>query len=247
MSDIKIEVCLESVEDAVAAEQGGADRVELCASLVEGGTTPSVGTVSMARESIQIGLQVMIRPRGGDFLYSSSEFEVMRRDVRMARDLRADGVVLGVLLGGGQIDTKRTGELVKLAHPMSVTFHRAFDRCRDPFEALEQLAAMGVDRILTSGQESTVLEGIELITRLHERAGDRIIILPGCGITVENIRQILRRCGASEVHIAANQSVSSRMSYRNDRCSMGSQTRSPEYERIATSVREVCRFRQRLP
>src|SRR5512142_2116911 len=149
------EVCIDSVEGAIAAQQGGAQRVELCDNLVEGGTTPSLGTIRLARQRVSIGVNVIIRPRGGDFYYSSLEFEVMRQAILAAKEAGADGVVIGLLLPDGRVDADRTRALVELARPLSVTFHRAIDLCRDSAEALEDLAGIGVDRILTSGRQAT--------------------------------------------------------------------------------------------
>ncbi|MCC7306747.1 MAG: copper homeostasis protein CutC, partial [Acidobacteria bacterium] len=163
-----LEVCVDSVESAFAAEKGGADRVELCDNLVEGGTTPSAGSIEAARERLSIKLHVIVRPRGGDFLYSDIELDVMKRDILTAKDLGADGVVIGVLNADGTIDREHTRELVEIARPMSVTFHRAFDMTREPFEAMETLIDLGIDRILTSGQEPGAEKGVELIRELVE-------------------------------------------------------------------------------
>ena len=159
---IKTEICINSPESAVAAQQGGADRVELCANLLEGGTTPSLGAVKLARERIEIGLHVIIRPRGGDFLFNEFEVETMKEDIVAIKACGADGVVIGSLLPDGTIDRPQIETLIKLARPMSVTFHRAFDMCQDPAKSLEELIDMGVDRVLTSGQEESVIEGIQL-------------------------------------------------------------------------------------
>src|SRR5689334_18602967 len=198
---MKIEICVDSVEGAIAAERGGADRVELCDNLLEGGTTPSSGAIKLARRKIRIGLQVIIRPRGGDFLYSDLEIEVMAEDVQLAKTLGADGVVIGCLTATGDIDKARTRHLIELARPLNVTFHRAFDMCRDPRQALEDLIELGVDRVLTSGQESSVLEGLDLICQLHQQAKDRIIIMPGGGLTAQNIARIVQASGVTEVHL----------------------------------------------
>jgi len=237
-----LEVCVESVEGAVAAQQGGADRVELCANLMEGGTTPSAGSMQEARRNLSIALQVMIRPRGGDFCYSAIEFEIMKRDIETARSAGADGVVIGILREDGSIDDIRTRALTDLARPMSVTFHRAFDMSRDPFEAMETLIKLGIDRILTSGQESRVLEGLELISRLVRAAGDRIIIMPGGGITERNFSRIVSQSGAHELHVAALESVEGRMKYRNPRCFMGGELRPPEFSILATDPVRVRTF-----
>lgn len=235
----KIEICIDSAAGALAAERGGADRVELCDNLLEGGTTPSAGCIKVARRGLKIGLQVIIRPRGGDFLYDSPELEVMREDIRMAKDLGADGVVVGCLTAAGDIDKQCTAELVGLARPMNVTFHRAFDMCRDPRQGLEDLIGLGIDRVLTSGQEASCLEGLELIAELQQQAAGRIIILPGGGLTVRNIRKIVQATGVTEVHLSARGSVESRMSYRNPRVFMGGALRPPEFGWKATDERVV--------
>jgi copper homeostasis protein len=241
-----LEICVESVEGAIAAQQGGADRVELCANLLEGGTTPSAGSMQLARHSLTIGLQVMIRPRGGDFCYSSTEFEIMKLDIDTARKAGADGVVLGILCPDGSVDEPRTRELAALARPMNVTFHRAFDMTRDPWEALETLIALGIDRILTSGQESSVLEGLELISNLVRAAGDRIIVMPGGGIHERNFSRIARECGARELHAAALAEAEGPMAFRNHRCFMGGELRPPEFNRITTDPVRVRAFVQSL-
>jgi len=210
-----LEVCVESVDGALAAQGGGADRVELCANLLEGGTTPSAGAIRHARQALHIGLHVMIRPRGGDFLYMETEFEVMKLDIENAKKAGANGVVIGMLRADGSVDEVRTRSLIELARPMSVTFHRAFDMARDPYEAMETLIMLGIDRILTSGQEISALEGLELISDLVRKAGDRIVIMPGGGITERNIRRIAERSCAAELHVAALASSEGSMRYRN--------------------------------
>ena len=195
MSDLILEVCVDSVESAVAAERGGADRVELCDNLLEGGTTPSGGAVETARALLGLKVHVMIRPRGGDFCYSPIEFDVMRRDVELAKRLGADGVVIGLLTEDATVDLERTRTLVELARPMSVTFHRAFDMARDPYQALEDLVSLGVDRVLTSGQEASVVEGLDLLAELVRRAGDRIVVMPGGGLAERNVAKVKKRYG----------------------------------------------------
>ncbi|MDH4070925.1 MAG: copper homeostasis protein CutC [Ignavibacteria bacterium] len=238
---IKLEVCVDSVESALAAARGGADRVELCENLLEGGTTPSAGMIREARRRLRIGLHVMIRPRGGDFCYSATEFEVMKQDVRQARSLGADGVVFGILRTDGTVDVRRTRVLMKLAGGMSVTFHRAFDMTSDPLSALRSLMRLGVQRVLTSGQRPTARQGIELIRSLHELAGDRIIVMPGGGVE-RHLRMILRT-GVLEVHLAAAKRVRSRMRYRNRTVHMGNHEGSDEYAATTTDavlVRRLC-------
>jgi copper homeostasis protein len=235
-----LEVCVDSVGAAVAAQEGGGDRVELCANLMEGGTTPSAGTIQHARRSVRIGLQVMIRPRGGDFCYSATDFEVMKLDVETAKRSGADGVVFGILMADGRVDGERTEELIRLARPLSVTFHRAFDMSRDPLESLETLIRLGVDRILTSGQEATALEGLYLIADLVKAAGDRIVIMPGGGITEANFARIVGGSGAREIHVAALSVLDGPMKFRNTRCFMGGVLRPPEFS-ISVTDPEVVR------
>lgn len=226
-----VEICVDSVESALAAQRGGADRVELCDNLIEGGTTPSAGAITVARNILAIKLHVIIRPRGGDFLYTDVEFETMKIDIEHAKRLGADGVVIGILNPSGGVDARRTSDLIALARPMSVTFHRAFDVCRDPFAALETLNGLGVDRILTSGQEASAVEGADLIAELVRRAGDGVTIM-GCGnLTERNISRFVKQTGVREVHFTAFGSEPSGMQYRNDRVFMGGSLRPPEYAR----------------
>jgi copper homeostasis protein len=237
---MQFEICIESAEGALAAQEGGAQRVELCADLMEGGLTPSLGTIQLAREiAPHIGINVIIRPRGGDFLYSEVEYRIMAHDIEAAKQAGANGVVIGLLRSDGTIDLERTRRLVELARPMSVTFHRAFDMCRDPFEALEQLVGLGVNRILTSGQKPTVPEGLELIARLVKKADKRIIIMPGGGIDESNLRQVVTQSGAPEFHFVASELQLSPMLFRNPDCFMGDGTMDAEYQINVTTARQV--------
>jgi copper homeostasis protein len=236
---IIFEACVDSVESAVAAQEGGADRVELCADLLEGGCTPSAGTVRLTRERVSIGMHVIIRPRGGDFCYSEAEFQAMGFDVDYARETGAEGVVIGILREDGAVDTARTGELVRRARPMAVTFHRAFDMARDPREALEALVSLGIERVLTSGQEASAFEGADLIAELVTRAAGRIIVMPGGGITVRNAARIVARTGAREVHAASFTRVDGPMRYRNPRCFMGGELRPPEFGLSVTEAEHI--------
>jgi copper homeostasis protein len=237
---IIFEACVDSVASAVAAQEGGADRVELCADLLEGGCTPSAGTVKLARKRLTIGIHVIIRPRGGDFCYSESELETMGMDIDHARQTGTEGVVIGILREDGTVDAERTGNLVLRARPMAVTFHRAFDMTRDPFEALETLITLGVERVLTSGQEATAFEGADLIAELVARAAGRIIVMPGGGITERNAARIVARTGVREVHAAVFSAMDGPMVYRNQRCFMGGELRPPEF---GLSVTEPGRVR----
>ncbi len=198
-----LEICLDSVASCIAAERGGARRVELCADLAVGGTTPSAGMIAVARNSVRIGIHVMIRPRGGDFCYSDAEFEVMKKDVVLAKELGADGVVFGILTRNGLVEEHRTRELVALARPMEVTFHRAIDATADPLRSLESLIGAGVDRILTSGRAPSALEGIDGIRQLVQQGAGRIAIMAGVGINVGNAREIRDRTGVRDIHVGS--------------------------------------------
>lgn len=237
-----LEVCLESVADVIAAEQGGADRAELCAGLVAGGLTPSAATIRLAKDKARIPIMVMIRPRAGDFLYDDLEFEVMLRDVEVAKQHGADGVVFGVLTADGAIDRERTARLVDAARPIGVTFHRAFDMTRDPRRALEDLIGLGVDRVLTSGQEPSVPAGLELLAELVAQAGERIVVMPGAGIDAANIAQVAARTRARELHFTAFAHGSSRMRFRNERPFMGAGPAPGEFDLQWTDAREVRRY-----
>jgi copper homeostasis protein len=231
------------VESAIAAQEGGADRVELCDNLLEGGTTPSAGAIEVARHRLSIRLHVIIRPRGGDFCYSDVEFDVMKRDVAAAKLLAADGVVIGILTPEGDVDRGRTRELIDLARPLSVSFHRAFDMARDPFRSLDDLIAMGVDRVLTSGQEASVIEGLDLIAALVRHAAGRIIVMPGGG-TERNLSKVLAAAAVSEVHVTGFSTVESPMVYRNRRVFMGGELRPPEYSRLVTDSGQIRQLRE---
>jgi copper homeostasis protein len=229
--NFSLEICVDNVESAIEAQNAGADRIELCSSLPEGGTTPGYGTISSARNNLTIGLHVIIRPRGGDFLYSYLNYDIMRRDIESCGEYGADGVVLGILLPDGTIDIDRTAKLIELARPMSVTFHRAYDMCKDPFKGLEDVIATGADRLLTSGQKNRVEEGVGLINQLIRQADKRIIIMPGSGINLSNITQIAVRTGAKEFHLTGRKVIDSEMVYRKENISMGGTSGIPEFSR----------------
>jgi copper homeostasis protein len=197
---ITVEVCADSIAGAAAAEGAGAHRLELCANLLEGGTTPGADAIELARERMRIPIRVMIRPRPGGFTCSAAELEVMARDIEAAKRLGAAGVVVGALTEDGAVDTAAMRRLIERARPLAVTFHRAFDEARDPLDALERIIDLGADRLLTSGQERSAEDGIPLIRRLVERAGGRIVILPGSGVTAANAARIVRETGAREIH-----------------------------------------------
>ena len=233
------EICVDSIEGVAAAKAAGAHRVELCADLLEGGITPSRGMIRRARTIEGIRLHVIIRPRGGDFLFDDDEFAVMEADIDAAKAEGADGVVIGLLKADATIDVPRTRHLIERARPMAITFHRAFDMTADPFGALETLIQLGVDRILTSGQEETVLEGLPLLAELIRRAGDRIIIMPGGGITARNVERIVAGMQPKEMHFAALEPTMSGMRNRREHVFMGGVLRPPEYDRLATSAATI--------
>jgi copper homeostasis protein len=195
-----IEIATSDFLTTKSAVEGGADRVELCANLAEGGTTPSYAHIKKCKEAFDIPLFPIIRPRGGDFLYNKDEFDIMRNDIKLCKELGCEGIVIGLLNMDGTIDITRTSALIDLAYPLEVTFHRAFDRCKDPFAAVEELIEIGCQRILTSGQKPTVSEGIELIADLNKKANGRIIIMPGSGVRKENIKMLAERTGCIEFH-----------------------------------------------
>ncbi|SFB86105.1 copper homeostasis protein [Parapedobacter composti] len=211
----RLEICANSVASALAAQEGGADRVEFCQNLEAGGTTPSPGQIRLARTLLDIGMHVLIRPRAGDFLYSDLEFREMKDDILFCKEMDCDGVVVGLLQPDGSVDQERTSELVDLAWPMHVTFHRAFDVCRDPFEALEAITASGCRRLLTSGMKNTALDGAPLISKLREQVGEKIEIMPGAGINETNITQIALMTGAKSFHASAKVPLASAMVYAN--------------------------------
>ncbi len=236
-----LEVCAGSVASVQAARDGGASRVELCAALEVGGVTPSIGLVREARKVEGIGLHVLIRPRGGDFLYDEYEVACMVQDIVAVRACGVDGVVIGALTADGDVDVDTCSRLISAAGEMNVTFHRAFDMCRNPMKALEDIIALGCNRILTSGQAATAQEGVELLTQLVEVANGRLIIMPGCGVNADNAAHILDVTGAEEIHASARKSVESGMRYRQGGVNMGAAD-SDEYGRRETSLEEVRRI-----
>ena len=211
-----LEVIGFNFESCVAAQAAGAHRIELCDNPGDGGTTPSYGFIKAAREILSIELYPIVRPRGGDFLYSAAEFEIMKTDVQLCKELGCDGVVIGMLQADGSVDKQRCKQLVDIAYPLGVTFHRAFDRVSDPFKALEDIIETGCERILTSGQKPTAGEGAEMIKALIEQADDRIIIMPGSGVRSGNIVDIATQTGATEFHTSARIFTESKMKFINE-------------------------------
>ncbi|MCC9137867.1 copper homeostasis protein CutC [Pontibacter silvestris] len=238
------EICVDSVYSAAVAESAGAQRVELCSSLAEGGVTPSAGLIEITRKNISIGLHVLIRPRRGDFLYSDLEFEIMKKDIELAKRMGADGVVIGILKADGNIDVGRTRELIEVSHPLSVTFHRAFDLTPDPFKSLEDLLALKVDRLLTSGQEETALQGAALIKELVKKSANQLIVMPGGGINENNISKIVAITGVKEFHASARKKVSSSMGYCRNYPAMSSMQQLSEYENLVADVNKIRAIRE---
>ncbi len=237
-----LEVCAGSLASALAAQKGGAYRVELCDNLWEGGTTPGMGTIELARLRLSIKLHVIIRPRGGDFLYSDLEYGIIKRDVERCREVPVDGVVIGFLRADGRVDVERTREIVELARPMSVTFHRAFDMSGDPFEALEDLVSAGVDRILTSGQKNQAPEGAALIAELVRASEGRVIIMPGAGLNEDNIAGFAEKVKATEYHATLRRPVESGMRFRRKDVFMGGLPQIPEFSILECDPERVARM-----
>ena len=240
MTNYKFEICANSVASCIEAQKGGAYRVELCAGIPEGGTTPSYGEIALARELLEIKLNVIIRPRGGDFLYSNLEHRIMLKDIEIARKMGVDGIVIGCLTSNGDIDMVRNKELINSAKDMGVTFHRAFDMCRDPYESLEKIIELGCERILTSGQQAKAENGVALLKELVDLANDRIIIMPGSGVNANNIANIAKATGAKEFHFSAREPIKSKMTYRNPNLKMGgTSVVINEFEEMITSSKKV--------
>jgi copper homeostasis protein len=210
-----IEIVVYNIDSALRAQEGGADRVELCENPGEGGTTPSYGTIESVRQNLSIDVFVMIRPRGGDFHYSNYEFHAMKRDISQCQKLSVDGFVFGILNADGTIDKKRCKELIDKSRPLKVTCHRAFDMARDPFEALEDCIEVGFDRILTSGGQTQAIKGVDLIAELKKKANGRIAIMPGSGVNENTVEEIVKKTGATEIHFSAIGSRESGMQFRN--------------------------------
>jgi copper homeostasis protein len=211
----RLEICAFNLPSALIAQQAGADRIEFCAGPEEGGTTPSAGAIRTAREQVSIPLYPIVRPRGGDFLFSDEEFRVMIRDIEHCKQVGCNGVVVGILLADGSVDKARCARLVEAAYPLGVTFHRAFDWAANPFEALEAVIQIGCERILTSGQRPTAAEGSALIDQLVREADDRIVIMPGAGVRSATIVSLAEATGASEFHSSARVLQASAMEYVN--------------------------------
>jgi len=236
-----LEICIDSVESATASERGGADRVELCAGLPEGGTTPSAGMIAAVRKKIGIGLQVMIRPRGGDFCYSADEFGIMQRDILIAKQLGATGVVFGILNTDGTLDNERMRQLIDIARPLKVTCHRAFDMARDLEQSLEDLVEVGADRVLTSGGKKSAVDAMPTLKNLVQHSHGRISVM-ACGeLSIANVKAVIAYSNVTEVHAGLGTAVTSAMKFRNQKIEMGTLANSEYQHMVVTesSVREL--------
>ncbi len=242
---VRIEVCVDSVASALAAERGGAQRIELCSDLLEGGVTPSLGLMQAVRSRISIGLHPIIRPCAGDFCYTDEEYDVMCRDVEIAKASGADGVVFGILDPAGNVDVRRTGRLIELARPLPVTFHRAFDMSADLFQSLEDVCVAGAQRLLTSGGKQTCSQGVETIAQLVKLARNRITIMAGGGVGLDNAADIIERTAVKEIHVGLSSPVTSPMLYRNPRVSMG-KVQGREYDRTQVLEENVRKLRHAI-
>lgn len=238
MNKILSEICVESLDGALAAQNAGAHRIELCSSLSEGGLTPSAGLIQHVCKNIQRPIHVIIRPRRGDFCYSHLEINTMIADIAYAKEQNVNGIVFGVLNTNGTIDIQHTKRLLEAARPLPITFHRAFDLTRDPFQALETLIILGIDRILTSGGAPSAEQGIETLQKLIAQAQNRITIMPGGGITEQNIKNIIQKTNAKEIHFSGRKQIESPMQYRNEKLAFASAPQS-EYTHHITNADRI--------
>jgi copper homeostasis protein len=241
---MKIEIVVYNIDSALRAQQGGADRIELCDNPGEGGTTPSYGTIELVRQNVSLDVFVMIRPRGGDFHYSSYEFHCMKRDIWQCQKSSVDGIVFGILNADGTIDKKRCKELIDKARPLKITCHRAFDMTRDPFQALEDCIEVGFDRILTSGQQLQAVQGADLIGELIKQANGRIAIMPGSGVNENTVQEIISKSGAQEIHFSATAFKESAMQYRNPNIAGMGSTEGTEFMLRTVDPERVKKMRE---
>lgn len=241
VSGVLVEVCVDSIDGALEAAYGGANRLELCGELLQGGVTPSAGLIGAVWECVEIPVFVIIRPRPGDFLYTHDERDVMLRDIEFAKSQDVDGVVFGALTAEGEIDVDAMRELVDAAGALDITFHRAFDFVRDQQAALEALIDLGVDRVLTSGGAPSALEGAEMLAKLQAHAGDALTILAGGSVTADNVSELVRRSGVWEVHVRATRTIESGMTHRRREITLARPAPGGDYSRIVTHADEVAR------
>ena len=235
----KLEICCYSIDSARLAEKSGAHRIELCDNYLEGGTTPSYATIKNTLSALNIPVNIILRPRGGDFLYSKSEYEIIKDDILKIKELGASGIVTGFLLPDGEIDISKTQEVIKLAGNMDVTFHRAFDMCRNPLKALEQLKEIGIARILTSGTNKSAFAGIEMLSDLVKKANNEISIMPGGGINENNLKEIISKTNAKEFHCSAKTFEQSQMQFKNENAYMGRDNNYDEFSKITVNTDSI--------
>ncbi len=237
MKGFTLEVCANSVQSAINAQIAGAKRIELCENLFIGGTTPSYGCIKTTRERVDIAINILIRPRIGDFLYSDIEFEQIKNDILVAKQLGVNGIVCGILLPNGEVDTERTAELVELSKPLTFTFHRAFDFTPDPYKALEDIIKTGATHILTSGQKNKAADSVDLLYELVKKAANRVVIMPGSGINADTIKRIVNT-GANEFHMSGVKDVESKMIYRKENLTLNGNS-LPDYVNQISDVESI--------
>jgi copper homeostasis protein len=232
---MQLEICCYSLQSCINAQKGGANRIELCNGLFEGGTTPSIGLIKLTVEAVDIPIYPIIRPRGGDFVYSETELRVMEEDIRQAKAAGAKGVVIGILKPDGTVNISETKRLVELAKPLGVTFHRAFDMTTDPMQALEDIIQTGCERILTSGQQNYAADAATLLTKLAKAANSRIEIMAGSGVGIKNAEELIKT-GVHAIHLSAKTATESPMRFRNEAVSMASAINPSEYVRYEANL-----------
>lgn len=235
----EVEVCVDNIDSAIVAEKAGANRIELCSSLNDGGLTPSYGLITLAKEKLSIPIMAMIRPRSGDFLYSDQEFEVMKKDILCCKELGVEGVVFGILTPDGNVDRERTKEIVKLAYPMQVCFHRAIDMTRDYIKAFEDIIECGCTRVLTSGQENKAVMGLDNIAEIQERSNGRIEVMAGSGVGADNARELYSKTKINHFHLSAKTIKASKMEYRNKQVSMSNDDFDKEFDIPFTDSKKI--------
>ncbi len=239
MTKRKLEICCFTAESALKAAQAGAHRIELCDNIAEGGTTPSYATIDYVVKQLKIPVNVIVRPRGGDFLYSDTEYHLIKEDIAQIKKLGANGIVIGFLIPTGEIDLQRTAEVIRLAAPMEITFHRAFDMCRDPFGALAQLKTLGVTRVLTSGGYPNAEKGAGILAQLVQKANNEIIIMPGSGINDKNLSNLIHLTQASEYHSSAKTFIDGGMQFKNNNVSMSGSDAPNEFRHISVDLSQI--------
>ncbi|MGQ1788299.1 copper homeostasis protein CutC [Saccharicrinis sp. GN24d3] len=238
-NDFEIEICAGNIQSVIEADKGGADRVELCDNLIEGGTTPSGGTIAMAKKVSNIDIFPIIRLRGGNFVYDELELRIMLQDIKEAISAGADGVVIGALNKDGSVNIDQCQRMIEAANGLPVTFHRAFDQCKEPFEALDTLMSLGISRLLTSGQKFTVTEGAGLITRLHEMTGDKLTIMPGGGINEHNIVELAEKTGVKSFHASLREVCSQEPCFWRDEVKFNGTNDLPENQFKTSSKKRI--------